>query len=66
MNQYKAFLEAEGKTGSGDREVLLNAGGEARLISGGWIQFSSGIRWVGDAKPKLVGNLTFKLGVLGL
>jgi hypothetical protein len=66
VNKYKVFVEAERKWAKGDDESLLGAGGEARLINGGWIQFSAGLSWAGGGKPKLVGNATFKLGVLGL
>jgi hypothetical protein len=66
VNQYKVFLEAERRWTTGDDESLLGAGGEARLMNGGWIQFSTGLSWAGGGKPKLVGNATFKLGVLGL
>jgi hypothetical protein len=66
VNQYKVFLEAERRWTSGDDESLLGAGGEARLMNGGWIQFSTGLNWTGAGKPRLVGNATFKLGVLGL
>ncbi|MEO8448434.1 MAG: hypothetical protein ABI647_01515 [Gemmatimonadota bacterium] len=65
-NKYKVFLEGEGELKARDNEWLLNGGGEARLITGGWIQFGAGVRWVGSNKAELVGSLTFKLGVLGL
>lgn len=64
-NEYKAFLEAESSWKSGDNRFILSGGGEARLITGGWVQFSAGASWSGG-KADLVGNLTFKLGVLGL
>jgi hypothetical protein len=66
VNQYKVFLEAERRWTTGDNESLLGAGGEARLMHGGWIQFSTGLSWTGPGKPTLVGSATFKLGVLGL
>jgi hypothetical protein len=66
VNQYKVFLEGERKLASGDDTSMLNGGGEARFASGGWVQFSAGFQWVGHEKAKLVGNMTVKLGVLGL
>ncbi len=66
VNRYKVFLEAERRWEEGDDQTLLGGGGEARLITGGWVQFSSGLNWEGGGKPRLVGNVTFKLGVLGL
>ena len=66
VNQYKVFLEGERKLASGGDTSMLNGGGEARFASGGWVQFSAGFQWVGHEKAKLVGNVTVKLGVLGL
>jgi hypothetical protein len=64
-NRYKFFTEIGGTWRPGDDEWLLNSGGEARLIRGGWVSFSAGLVSVAD-RTDLRTNLAVKLGALGI
>lgn len=64
-NRYKVFAEVGGTWQSGPDEWLLNGGGEAKLIRGGWVSFSAGLATT-SSRTDLRTNLAVKLGVLGL
>ena len=64
-NSYKFFAEVGGTWRSGDDEWLLNGGGEAKLIRGGWVSFSAGLASTSD-RTDLRTNLAIKLGAFGL
>ena len=64
-NRYKFFAEVGATWQSGTDEWLLNGGGEARLIRGGWVSFSAGLASTSD-RTDLRTNLAVKLGALGL
>jgi hypothetical protein len=64
-NRYKFFAEVGGTWQSGADEWLLNGGGEAKLIRGGWVSFSAGLASTSE-RTDLRTNLAVKLGAFGL
>jgi hypothetical protein len=60
-NAYKVFVEGQSTLASGDvPEWLLNTGGEARLYSRLWANFSAAITWDGGGNAHLTGRFTIK------
>jgi hypothetical protein len=64
-NRYKFFTEVGSTWRRGADEWLLNGGGEARLIRGGWVSFSAGLVSTSD-RTDLRTNLAVKLGAFGI
>jgi len=60
-NAYKLFLEGQSTLESdASPEWLINAGGEARLVSRFWASFSAGVNWEGSGNAHLTGRFTIK------
>lgn len=60
-NAYKVFVEGQG-TLAADASPgwLVNTGGEARVLSRFWANFSAGVNWEGTGNPHLTGRFTIK------
>lgn len=60
-NVYKIFLEGQSTLSTSDVPGwLFNTGGEARVYSRLWLNFSAGVNWEGSGNAHLTGRFTIK------
>jgi hypothetical protein len=60
-NAYKVFVEGQSTiAANASPGWLVNTGGETRLFSRFWANFSAGVNWEGSGNPHLTGRFTIK------